>query len=329
MRRPAVAFAAFFSVVLSWGDPLPAGAQSVGGPADRPITFVVPFPPGGATDVLARLIAGPLGEAMGAPVVVENRAGAGGSVGAAAVARAAPDGRTLLMGTIATHGIGPALYPNLPYDADRDFIPVTQAASQVYALVVHPSVPARNVAELVALARRRPGAVTYASAGNGTAAHLFTELFRDQAGITLTHVPYRGAGPQVAATLAGEVSVTMDVVLTTLNHIRQGSLQALAVSGATRSAVLPEVPTLAEAGLPGYDAVGWNGVFVPTGTPPAVVARLADGIRAALDRPSVRERVEQQGAEIVASSSEEFARFVASELTRWRAVVARTGVRVE
>jgi len=329
MGRPPLTFAALLFFGLLLGCPIPAGAQTPSPLSDRPITFIVPFPPGGATDVIARLIAGPLGEALGAPVVVENRAGAGGSVGTAAVARAAPDGRTLLMGTIATHGIGPAIYSNLPYDAVRDFIPVTQAVSQVYALVVHPSVPARSVPELVALARQRPGTVTYASAGNGTAAHLFTELFRDQAGITLTHVPYRGAGPQVTATLAGEVSMTMDVVLTTLGHIRDGGLRALAVSGTSRSAVLPEVPTVAEAGLPGYNAVGWNGVFVPAGTSSAIVTKLADGIRAALGRPGVRERVEQQGAEIIASTPQDFARFVTSELTRWRGVVSRTGARAE
>lgn len=316
-------------LLLAAGGAPPAGAQTArGGPAG-PVTFVVPFPPGGATDVIARLLAEPLGEALGQPVVVENRAGAGGSVGAAAVARAAPDGRTLLMGTIATHGIGPALYRNLPYDAARDFVPVTQAASQVYALVVHPSVPARSVAELIALARQRPGTLTYASAGNGTAAHLFAEVFREQAGIELVHIPYRGAGPQVTATLAGEVSMTMDVVLTTLSHIRGGGLRALAVTGAARSAVLPEVPTLAEAGLPGYEAVGWNGVFVPAGTPPETVARLAEGLRGALARPIVRERIEQQGAEVVGSSPEDFARFVGAELTRWRAVVARVGATAE
>lgn len=285
----------------------PAAAQPF---PSHPLQFVVPFPPGGATDVIARLIAGPLSEALGQPVVVENRPGAGGTVGSAQVARAAPDGHTLLMGTIATHGIGPSLYPQVPYDAVQDFAPVTQAASQVYAVVVHPSVPARSIGELIALAKARPGALTYASAGSGTAAHLFAELFKEMAGVDIVHVPYRGAGPAMVALLGGQVSMTFDVVLTTLEHIRAGRLRALAVTGARRSPVLPEVPTLQEAGLAGYDAVGWNGVFLPAGTPSAIRQRLAEAIRRALHRPEVRERIEQQGAEVVASRPEEFAAFV-------------------
>jgi len=296
----------------------------------RPVTIVVPFPPGGATDVIARLVAGPMGQALGQPVVVENRVGGGGTVGTAAVARGAADGQTLLMGTIATHGIIPGLFPQLPYDAVADFAPVTQCASQAYVLVVHPSVPARSVQELIALARAQPGRLTYATAGNGTAGHLTAELFRDMAGgLDMVNVPYRGAGPATSDMIGGQVSLTFDVLLTMADHIRDGRLRALAVTSAQRSAAMPDIPTLAESGLPGYDAVGWNGLFLPARTPPAVVERLSTEARAALLRPEVKAQVERQGAEVVASTPDQFGRFVRTEIARWRDVIQRTGVRAE
>jgi tripartite-type tricarboxylate transporter receptor subunit TctC len=304
-------------------------AQTPSWAPTRPVQMVVPFPPGGATDVVARLIAAPMAAALGQPVVVENRVGGGGTVGTAGVARAAPDGHTLLMGTIATHGIIPGLFAQVPYDAVADFAPVTQAASQLYVLVVHPSLPARSVAELVALARRQPGRLNYASAGNGTAGHLTAELFRDMAEIDIVHVPYRGAGPAMADVIGGQVSLTFDVLLTTADHIRDGRLRALAVTSAARSAAMPEIPTLAESGFPGTDAVGWNGLFLPARTPPAAVERLAAEARAALLRPEVRAQVERQGAEVVASEPDAFGRFVRGEIARWRDVIRRTGVKVE
>jgi tripartite-type tricarboxylate transporter receptor subunit TctC len=306
----------------------PAFAQARWSPS-RAVTIVVPFPPGGATDVIARLMAVPMSEALGQPVVVENRTGGGGTTGTASVARAAPDGHTMLMGTIATHGIIPGLFAQLPYDPLADFAPVTQAASQPYVLVVHPNVAARNVAELIALIRARPGQLSYASAGNGTAGHLAAELFRDSAGrLDALHVPYRGAGPAVADMLAGRVDFTFDVLLTMADHIREGRLRALAVTGSARSPAMPEVPTLAET-LPGYEAVGWNGLFLPARTPAPVAARLADESRAALRRPEVRDQVARQGADAVGNAPEEFGRFVQAELARWRGVIQRTGVRAE
>ena len=307
---------------------LPALAQ--GWAPSRPVTIVVPFPPGGATDVIARLIAGPMAQSLGQPVVVENRVGGGGTVGTAAVARGAADGQTMLMGTIATHGIIPGLFPQLPYDAVADFAPVTQCASQAYVLVVHPSVPARSVAELIALARAQPGRLTYATAGNGTAGHLTAELFRDMAGrLDMVNVPYRGAGPATADMIGGQVNLTFDVLLTMADHIRGGRLRALAVTSARRSAAMPDIPTLAESGLPGYDAVGWNGLFVSSRTPPEIVARLSAEARAALNRPEVKAQVERQGAEVVASTPDQFGQFVRAEIARWREVIQRTGVRAE
>jgi len=318
-----IAVAALAALCLGAAD---AGAKEY---PTKPISFVVPFAPGGATDVVARLISTRLTEVLGKPVVVENRPGAGGTIGSGLVAKAAPDGHTLLMGTIATHGIGPSLYPNIPYDALRDFIPVTQAASQVYVVVVHPSVPATSLAQLIELAQAKPGSLTYASAGSGTAAHLFAELFKTKSRLDLVHVPYRGAGPAMADLVAGQVSMTFDVLLTTLTHIQAGSLRPLAVTSARRAAVLPDVPTLAEAGIKDYDAVGWNGVFLPAATPPEIVARLAKEIRAILNEPAVKSRITEQGAEVVASSPDEFAGFVRDEIARWAEVVRATNTRID
>lgn len=292
----------------------------------RNVTFVVPFAPGGATDVVARLVSERLAASLGKPVIVENIAGAGGTVGTGRVAKAAPDGHTLLMGTIATHGIVPSLYQNLAYDAVGDFTAVTQAASQGYVIVIHPSLPVKDLGELIALAKQRPGQLTYASAGNGTAAHLFAELFKSMAEVDIKHVPYRGAGPAMNDLVGGHVSMTFDVLLTTLPQIQAGNVRPLAVTSGKRSAVLPDVPTLNEAGLKGYDAVGWNGVFVRAGTPAPIVDRLATEIRRILQDPEIRTKVSEQGAEVVASTPEEFAKFVREEIERWRAVVKATGV---
>jgi tripartite-type tricarboxylate transporter receptor subunit TctC len=309
--------------------PAPAQQEASAWKPSRPVTVVVPFPPGGATDVIARLIAGPMAQSLSQPVVVENRLGGGGTVGSAAVARAAPDGHTLLMGTIATHGIIPGLYAQVPYDAVADFTPLGQTASQMYVLVVHPSVPVRTVQDLIALAKRQPGQLNYASAGNGTAGHLFAALFCELAGIDMVHVPYRGAGPAMSDLLGGQVTITFDVLLTTADHIRERRLRPLAVTAAHRSPALREVPTLAESGFSGFDAVGWNGLFLPANTPPAVLARLGQEVHAALYRPEVKAQVERQGAEVVGSSPEDFARFVRAEIARWGEVVRRNGIRVE
>ncbi len=296
---------------------------------NRPITIVVPFPPGGATDVIARLVAGAMSQSLGQPVVVENRLGGGGTVGSAAVARAAPDGHTLLMGTIATHGIIPGLFARTPYDAVADCTALSQTASQMYVLVVHPSVSARTVQGLIALAKRQPGQLNYASAGNGTAGHLFAAMFCGLAGIDMVHIPYRGAGPALSDLLSGQVLVTFDVLLTTADHIREGRLRALAVTAAHRSMALPDIPTLAESGFPDFNAVGWNGLFLPAHTPAPVVARLGQEVRAALYRPDVKAQVERQGAEVAGSSPESFAHFVRAEIVRWAEVVRSHGIKVE
>ena len=295
---------------------LASGVSAQGLPA-KPMRIIVPFAAGGATDVLARVIAAPLGEKAGHPVIVENRLGANGSIGSEAVAKAAPDGTTMLMGTIATHSIQPAMGMKLPYNPEKDFIPVVQAASQAYAVVANPAFAPNNMHELAALAKREPGRIAYASASKGTAAHLFAELFASLADVQLVAVHYKGAAPAMNDVMGGHVPFTFDVVLTTLSQIKAGKLKALAVTSERRSPALPEVPTIAESGFPGYNAVGWNGLFVPAGTPREVVARLAAEVTAILNRPEIREKIAAQGADVVGGTPEQFAAFIRADSAKW------------
>ena len=302
---------------------LPAAAQAY---PTKPVRIIVPFAAGGATDVLARVISASLGERLGQPVVVENRLGANGSIGSEAVAKAPPDGHTLLMGTIATHSIQPAMGMKLPYNPEKDFMPIVQAASQAYVVVAHPGFAPNTVRELAALARRESGKLTYASAAKGTASHLFTELFASLSDASMVAVHYKGAAPAMNDVIGGHVPFTFDVVLTTLSHIKAGKLKALAVTSAMRSTALPEVPTIAESGYPGYDAVGWNGLFAPAGTPREVVARLAAEISALLARPETRERIAASGADVVGGTPEQFAAFARAETAKWKQVIAKAGI---
>jgi len=296
-------------------------AHAQGGYPGKPVRIIVPFAAGGATDVLARLVGPGLAERLGQPVIVENKVGASGQIGTEAVAKSAPDGYTLLMGTIATHSIQPALLKKLPYDTVKDFVPVVQVASQVYAVVAYPSFAPATLKELVAAAKKTPGQINYASAAKGTGAHLFAELFASMAGVELTAVHYKGAAPAMNDVLGGHVPFTFDVLLTTINHVKAGKLKALAVTGAQRSPVLPDVPTVAESGFPGYSAVGWNGLFVPAGTPKEVVARLNAEVNAVLKLPDVREKVAQQGAEVVGGTPEQFTAFIRAETQKWAKVI--------
>ncbi len=289
----------------------------------KPMRIIVPFAAGGATDVLARVIAAPLGEKIGHAVIVENRLGANGSIGSDAVAKSAPDGTTLLMGTIATHSIQPALGMKLPYNPDKDFVPVVQAASQPYAVVANPGFAPNTMRELAALARREPNKITYASAAKGTAAHLFAELFAAQADVQFVAVHYKGAAPAMNDVMGGHVPFTFDVVLTTLSQIKAGKLKALAVTSERRSPALPDVPTIAESGFPGYNAVGWNGLFAPGATPREVVARLAMEVSAILNRPEVREKIAAQGADVVGGTPEQFAAFIRADTAKWAQLIKK------
>jgi tripartite-type tricarboxylate transporter receptor subunit TctC len=296
----------------------PAAAQDY---PSRPVRIVVPSSPGGGTDILARVLADHLSRSLGGQVFVENRPGAGQMIGIEQVARAAPDGYTLLMAA-STLAINPAMYKKVNYDALRDFAPISQVAGLPNVLVVHPSLPAKSVAELIALAKQKPGQLTYASAGIGTSPHMGMELFKSMAGIDLQHVPFRGTGPAVTEMLSGRVPTGLSNTLTAIPHIEAGSLRALAVTGTKRAQALPQVPTIAEAGVPGYDAMQWYGLLAPAGTPPAIVARLQADIARALNLPDVKEKLAADGAEAVGSTPAQFTALIKDEVEKW-AKVAR------
>jgi tripartite-type tricarboxylate transporter receptor subunit TctC len=295
----------------------------------KPIKWVVPFAPGGTTDILARTVGEKLGAALGQPVIVENRPGAGGGVGAEFVAKSPPDGYTLVGGTISTHAINASLYKSLPYDPVRDFVPITLIARLPNLLVVNPNVPAKNVAELVALMKANPGKYTFASSGNGTSQHLSGELFKSIAGVDMQHVPYKGSPPALQDVVGGQVTMTFDNITTALPLAKAGNLRALAVTTAQRSAVAPEIPTMAEAGLAGYEIGSWQGVFAPAGTPPEIVRRLNTEIVRILKSPEIRDKLTALGAEPVGNTVDEFSAMVKSEVVKWGDVVKRSGARVD
>ena len=307
---------------------LPASAQMDAYPA-KSIRIVVPFPAGGATDIAARAIADKMGAAWKQAVTVENRAGAGGNVGADYVAKSPADGYTLVMGITGSHAINTSLYAKMPYDPVTDFEPVTQVAVVPNVLVVHPSVPAKTLGDLVDLAKRQPGKFDYASLGSGTAAHLGMELFKTSAGIFMVHIPYRGSAPAVADLIGGQVQVMMDGLPSALPHVKAGRLRALAVTSQKRSPAAPDLPTIAESGYPGFYADAWSGLFAPRGTPKAIVDKLAAETQRILRLPDVRERFAGLGAEPVGSTPAEFAQHVQREIGKWARVVKQSGARVD
>lgn len=294
----------------------------------KSIRLIVPFPPGGSADILARAIGQKMGEGLG-PLVIDNRPGAGTAIGAEATAKAAPDGYTIMIGTVSSHAINPSLNPKLAYDPIRDFTPLAIVASIPFALVVHPAVPAANLQAFVALARQKPGTLNYASAGSGTSNHLAGELFRSRAAVDIVHIPYKGSAPALADVLAGQVDLMFDLVLTAAPQVRAGKVRALAVTGAKRSSVLPDVPTVVEAGVPDYEVSAWFGLFGPAGLPPPVVTRLHAEIARAMASPEVRERLASQGAEALTSTPEQFAAYVKDELGKWSRVVKAAGMRID
>jgi tripartite-type tricarboxylate transporter receptor subunit TctC len=296
---------------------------------NKPVRIVVPFTPGGSTDILARAIGQKLGEAWGQPVVVENKPGAGGNVGVELVAKAPPDGHTIVMGHVGTFAANPALYKSLPYDPVKDFAPITLVALVPNVLVVGPSVKARSLSELVAYAKANPGKLDYGSGGNGSAAHLATEYFKLRTGVDLQHVPYKGTGPAVTDLLGGQIGVMITGALPLMQHIKSGKLRALAVASPKRLAILPDVPTIAESGYPGFAAVQWYGLFAPAATPPDVVATIYRDAVKALKDPSVAERLASEGAEPVGDTPAEFAAFVKSEIALWGKVIRESGAKVD
>ena len=296
---------------------------------DRPIRIIVPYPPGGTSDLLARAVAPRLGERLKQTVVIENRAGAGGVIGSQVVAKSPADGYTLLLGTIASHGILPVLQKPAPYDAVKDFAPVTLVASTPNVLVANPSAPVRNLAELLALARAKPGSVNFGSTSLGGSPHMSGELLKTMAQVDIVHVPYKGGGPMLIDLMGGQIPFGFDNLPSSMNHIRSGKIRALAVTTAKRWPGAPEIPTMAEAGVPGYEASAWFGLLAPANTPKPIVELLQRHVAAILRQPEVEKMLLEQGAEAVGNTPDEFARLIAAELQKWDKVVAATGVKLE
>ena len=309
---------------MGWGGAALAQAY----PA-KPIKLVVPFPPGGGGDTLARLVMTRVAKELGQPVVVENLAGAGGNIGAQNAARAAADGYTLLYGTNGTHGINQTLYKNAGFDALKDFEPVSQLTRIAAMVVVRPGLPANTMPELLKLLKASPGRYTFASAGNGTTSHLAGEILKSSAGLSIVHIPYRGGGPAMTDLLGGQVDMLIDVMPSTAPQVRAGKLRGLAVTTARRVPAMPELPTIAESGVPGFDVSAWDAIFVPARTPAPLIAQLNDAIRKALADPELRAQLVERGAEAAPSSPAELGAFVKSEIVRWGEAVKRSGAAVE
>jgi tripartite-type tricarboxylate transporter receptor subunit TctC len=295
----------------------------------KPTKMIVPYPPGGSADILARAIGAKLGEGLGQPVVIDNRPGAGTIIGTEATAKSAPDGYTFMLGTVSSHAINPALNPKLPFDPVKDFTPLSLVASIPFAMIVHPSVPARSVQEFIALAKARPGQINYSSAGNGTSNHLAGELLKSMAGIDLVHVPYKGSAPALNDLVAGQVSLMFDLVLTAAPHIKSGAARGLAVTGAQRSPVLPGLPTVAESGLPGYEVSAWFGIFAPAGLPQPVAQRLNAEFVKVMREPDLKQRLAGLGADPLTSTPEEFSSYLRSEIDKWAKVVKASGMKLD
>ncbi|WP_338878885.1 tripartite tricarboxylate transporter substrate binding protein [Achromobacter veterisilvae] len=304
-------------------------AAAQGSYPDRPIRLIVPFPPGGTSDVVGRIFAEALGRQIGQTVVVENRGGAGGTVGTRAVASAPPDGYTLLLGTSSTNGTNSAVYKSLPYDAVKDFTPVTQIIRVPGVIVVNKDFPAKDYASFVALIKGAPGKYSYASSGNGGATHMAMEYYKSLSGLDMMHVPYRGTGPALNDVIAGQVPILWDTAASSMAHIQSGSLRPIVVAAKTRLSQLPDVPTFAEAGLPDYDAEMWNGLLAPAGLPADVLAKLSDASRKALAAPEVQAKYAGVGAYVVADTPGEFKTMIEADVAKWKKVAEFAHISVE
>ena len=317
-------FRSFKCILLS----VAAASVLAQGYPDKPLKLVVPFPPGGPTDIVGRLVAQKLAEGIGQPVVVENRPGAGGTVGSTAVARAPADGYTLLYGST-TLAIAPSLYKDLAYDPRTAFAPISLVSRGPIIAAVNAQLPAKTLKDFIALAKSSPGRINYGSAGSGTPPHLAAELFKTVASVDLVHVPYKGGGPAVSDLAGGQVQVIFEGLPTLLPHIKSGKVRALAITGAKRDPALPEVPTFAEAGLPGYDANFWNGLVAPAGTPAEVIARLNSVLVQALATPEVHAALVRLGLEAAGTTPQQFGDFIAAEIDKWARVVKASGAKID
>lgn len=321
-RRAAIGAIALAAATLSLG----AAAQAY---PTKPITIVVPFSAGGTTDILARLVGQYLTTELGQSVVVDNKAGAGGNIGGALVAKAPADGYTLFMGTVGTHAINAALYKKMPFDHVKDFAPLSRVANVPNLLVAHPSQPFKTVPEMIAYAKANPGKINFGSPGNGASPHLSGELFKSMAKVELTHIPYKGSAPAVSDLLGNQIAIMFDNMPSVIPHVRSGKLRAIAISTAKRSPELPDVPTIAEAGVPGYEAVSWFGLFAPAATPKPVLDKLSTALSKVLANPEVQKKISAQGGETVNETPAQFAAFIRSETTKWGKVVKESGATVD
>jgi len=316
------------AIALAATATLPLGAAAQNYPT-KPITIVVPFAAGGTTDILARLVGQYLSTELGQPVVVENKAGAGGNIGAAFAAKAAADGHTLFMGTVGTHAINAALYKKLPYDPIKDFAPLTRVAMVPNLLVAHPSQPFKTVQEMIAYAKANPGKINFGSPGNGASPHLSGELFKSMTKVDMVHVPYKGSAPAVSDLLGGQISIMFDNLPSVIPHVRGGKLRAIAISTAKRSADLPDVPTIAEAGVPGYEATSWFGLFAPAATPAPVLAKISTALGKVLANAEVKKKIDDQGGEPANETPAQFADFIQKESLKWGKVVKESGASLD
>ncbi|MGQ0524612.1 MAG: Bug family tripartite tricarboxylate transporter substrate binding protein [Betaproteobacteria bacterium] len=325
MKRALSVFAAsLFLTLCVAGDR--AHAQTY---PNKSIRLIVPFPPGGPADILSRAIGQKLTDSWGQQVVVDNRAGAGGTIGSDLAAKGAPDGYTLLMGFVGTHAINPSLYSSLPYDNIKSFEPVSLVATATIILVLHPSLPAKSVKELIALAKSKPGELTFGSPGNGTPQHLAGELFNTMAGVKMTHVPFKGAVPAINDLLGGRISLIFSSAPPALPHVATGKLRALAVTSGKRSSVSPDLPTVAESGLPGFEVINWYGVLAPARTPKTIVEKLNTEISTIMKMSDVKERLSSVGIEVFSSTPAQFAAFMRDETAKWAKVVKFSGARLD
>ena len=307
----------------------PAFAADPGAFPARPAKLIVPFPPGGPLDAIGRAIAQKLTEAWGQPVVVENKPGAGGNIGADYVAKSPPDGYTIVMGALSTHAVNPSLYPLMPYDPVKDFAPITLVAITPNVLVVNPTLPVHSVQELVAYAKANPGKLAFGSGSNGSAGHLAGELFKVDAGVDMIHVPFRGGAPATQALLAGDTQLMFDNLANAMPQVKAGKLRAIAVTTAKRSPLAPDLPTLAESGLPGFDISTGFGLLAPAGTPPAVIAKWNAGVTQILSAPDMRDKLAGQGAEAAPTTPQAFAQFIAAELPKYARIVKASGAKID
>ena len=325
MKTCRPCFALLFALGVAFAAVLPAAAQDY---PNRPIRFIVPYPPAGGTDVVARILAEPLGAALGQTIIIDNRGGAAGNLGTDLAAKAPADGYNILF-TLSSHTINPKLYDKLPFDVEKDFAPISLAAMIPQILVVHPSVPANSVKELIALAKANPGKLNYASVGTGSPGHIAGELFKLKTGVDIVHIPYKGGGPAVVDTIGGQVQLLFVSMPAAWQHVKAGKLKAIAVTSAKRSVAAPDVPTIAESGVPDYVVDSWYGALAPAKTPPAAVARLNAAFVKVLEDPLVRERLLAQGAEAAPSTPAEFDRLIRDELQKWDFVIRTAKIKPE